>query len=92
MIKFNTINIINYLWIINSFFAISYLYGTAFFILLNQKGKITNFCTLDISALLLWPCYFLLHTIASYKAIWEIIFTPFKWDKTTHGISKLDFD
>ncbi|WP_341751508.1 MULTISPECIES: glycosyltransferase family 2 protein [unclassified Candidatus Tisiphia] len=91
-IKINTFTIINYLWIINSFFAFSYLYGSAFFILLTKKGKITNFRVLDIAALFVWPLYFLLHTIASYKAIWEIIFIPFKWDKTQHGISTLDLE
>ncbi|BFD46632.1 MAG: hypothetical protein DMENIID0002_12780 [Rickettsia endosymbiont of Sergentomyia squamirostris] len=50
-IKINTFTIINYLWIINSFFAFSYLYGSAFFILLTKKGKITNFRVLDIAAL-----------------------------------------
>ncbi|WP_341756402.1 MULTISPECIES: glycosyltransferase family 2 protein [unclassified Candidatus Tisiphia] len=91
-IKINRLPIIDYLWIVNSFFAFSYLYGSAFFILLSKKGKITNFRVLDITVLLVWPLYFLLHTIASYKAIWQIIFTPFKWDKTQHGISALDLE
>ena len=69
---------------INTFFAVSYLYGSAFFILSKKNGKMTDLRLLDIYALILWPCYFLLHTIASYKAIWEIIFQPFKWDKTDH--------
>ncbi len=85
IIKINQFTIIHYLWIINSFFAFSYLYGTAFFLLLYKNGKINNFKILDIKALFLWPLYFLLHVIASYKAIWEIIFVPFKWNKTKHG-------
>jgi cellulose synthase/poly-beta-1,6-N-acetylglucosamine synthase-like glycosyltransferase len=89
-IRINKLNIINYLWLINIFFALSYLYCTAFCILLNKRHKMSNFQKLDILALLFWPFYFLLHTLASYKAIWEIIFTPFKWNKTKHGISSKD--
>ncbi|WP_425364691.1 glycosyltransferase family 2 protein [Candidatus Tisiphia endosymbiont of Mystacides longicornis] len=91
-IKINKLAVVNYLWIVNSFFAFSYLYGSAFFILLSKKGKITNFRVLDVAALLVWPLYFLLHTIASYKAIWQIVFMPFKWDKTQHGISTIDLE
>ncbi len=31
--------------------------------------------------------YFPLGTIAAYKALYELIFAPFYWDKTTHGLS-----
>ncbi|HAV08099.1 MAG TPA: glycosyl transferase [Rhodobacteraceae bacterium] len=31
--------------------------------------------------------YFPLATIAAYKALWELVFSPFYWDKTTHGLS-----
>lgn len=30
--------------------------------------------------------YFPLGAIASYKALWEVIFRPFYWDKTKHGM------
>ena len=32
--------------------------------------------------------YFPLATAAMYKAIWEIFFRPFYWDKTAHGVFK----
>lgn len=35
--------------------------------------------------------YFILHSFASLKAIYEIIFKPFRWNKTTHGLSKIFF-
>ena len=41
----------------------------------------------DMIACLLWPAYFLLHSVASYKAIYDLIKSPFKWNKTTHGVS-----
>ena len=40
--------------------------------------------------LLVWvltmPIYFALGALAAYKALFEIVFTPHYWDKTSHGI------
>ncbi|MGB1235557.1 MAG: glycosyltransferase [Planktomarina sp.] len=36
--------------------------------------------------------YFPLATIASYKALWELVVNPFYWDKTAHGVSEADTD
>jgi cellulose synthase/poly-beta-1,6-N-acetylglucosamine synthase-like glycosyltransferase len=36
---------------------------------------------------LLNPVYWLLHSVASYKALWQLITRPHYWEKTTHGIS-----
>lgn len=36
----------------------------------------------------LHPFYWLLHTVASYKAIWELIYIPHYWEKTAHHVSK----
>jgi len=83
--------IINYLWLANSIFSLLYLYGTAFYILKNSlKSRKIKFQ--DIIALVLWGGYFILHTIASYKAVFEIIFCPFKWSKTKHGVSLENFE
>lgn len=35
------------------------------------------------------PVYWLMHSIASYKALWQLITRPHYWEKTTHGISAL---
>jgi cellulose synthase/poly-beta-1,6-N-acetylglucosamine synthase-like glycosyltransferase len=87
---FNTNPIINYLWLINSFFALSYLYYVAFYILYLSCGSLRNFKKLDILGFMLWPFYFILHSVASYIAVCEIIVKPFKWNKTKHGLSSLD--
>lgn len=34
------------------------------------------------------PGYWLLQSVAAYKAFWQLIHRPFYWEKTTHGISK----
>ncbi|MGY1855559.1 glycosyltransferase [Modestobacter sp. SYSU DS0290] len=36
---------------------------------------------------LLSPLYWLLHSIASYKALWQLLVNPFYWEKTNHGLS-----
>jgi len=36
---------------------------------------------------LLSPFYWLLHSIASYKAAWQLLTKPFYWEKTQHGLT-----
>ena len=40
------------------------------------------------AAALLFPFYMVLHSIASYKALWQLFVRPHFWEKTTHGISQ----
>lgn len=37
---------------------------------------------------MIYPFYLVLHTVASYRAIWQIIVKPHFWDKTMHGLSR----
>ncbi len=37
---------------------------------------------------LLNPFYWILHSIASYKAVWQLITKPFYWEKTRHGLTR----
>lgn len=39
---------------------------------------------------LLNPVYWILHSIASYKALWQLLRKPFFWEKTRHGLSKIE--
>jgi len=34
------------------------------------------------------PFYWILQSIAAYKGLWQLIYKPFYWEKTNHGISK----
>jgi glycosyltransferase XagB len=36
----------------------------------------------------LYPLYLILHSIASYKALWQLIVNPHFWEKTTHGLAR----
>lgn len=38
---------------------------------------------------LLNPLYWLLHSIAAYKGLWQLIYKPFYWEKTNHGLTKV---
>jgi cellulose synthase/poly-beta-1,6-N-acetylglucosamine synthase-like glycosyltransferase len=38
---------------------------------------------------LLTPVYWVLHSIAAYKALWQLIFNPFYWEKTEHGLTQV---
>ena len=35
-----------------------------------------------------FPIYWLLHSIAAYRAVYQMIFDPHTWEKTEHGVSK----
>ncbi len=39
-------------------------------------------------AALLYPLYLVLHSIASYKALWQLIVKPHFWEKTPHGLAR----
>jgi hypothetical protein len=36
------------------------------------------------------PIYWLFHSVAAYKGLWQLITKPFYWEKTTHGITDIN--
>ncbi|MDT3403184.1 glycosyltransferase [Mucilaginibacter terrae] len=36
------------------------------------------------------PIYWLMHSIAAYKGFYQLIVNPFYWEKTNHGLSKVN--
>lgn len=38
------------------------------------------------------PLYWVLHSVAAYKAFWQLITNPHYWEKTQHGTSKVTQD
>jgi cellulose synthase/poly-beta-1,6-N-acetylglucosamine synthase-like glycosyltransferase len=36
---------------------------------------------------LLNPVYWILHAVASWRALWQVFFQPFHWEKTPHGLT-----
>lgn len=35
------------------------------------------------------PIYWLMHSVAAYKGLWQLVINPFYWEKTNHGLSKV---
>ncbi|MVN90221.1 glycosyltransferase [Mucilaginibacter aquatilis] len=36
------------------------------------------------------PIYWLMHSVAAYKGLYQLIVNPFYWEKTNHGLSKVN--
>lgn len=41
------------------------------------------------TAVRIFPVYWILHSIASARALWQLFYKPYHWDKTEHGLSKM---
>lgn len=76
-----------YLWFINTGFSLAFVYSSVYYIIRQKKFTLIDFCILP-----LWPFYFVLHSIAAYLSVIEIFLMPFKWNKTTHGVSATELD
>ncbi|MEI6264103.1 MAG: glycosyltransferase family 2 protein [Sphingobacteriia bacterium] len=35
------------------------------------------------------PLYWLMHSISAYKGLWQLVYNPFYWEKTNHGLTKM---
>ena len=57
----------------------------------SSKLKKSYILAMDFFGVVTFYFYFVLHSFASIKAIYEIIFKPFRWNKTSHGLSKIFF-
>ena len=36
------------------------------------------------------PIYWLMHSAAAFMALYQLVVKPFYWEKTTHGLSKMN--
>jgi len=60
--------------------------GYLIYLLMVGAFKRNNFRLIPYA--LTVPFYWLLMSFAAYKALWQLIYNPFYWEKTVHGISK----
>ncbi len=75
----------------NSFLCIMYLLICAYIV--TKKNALLNLqdqMLIKALIIIIFPFYFILHTIAAYIAIFQLATSPFKWNKTKHGVSKYD--
>ena len=70
------------------------LYGTTAIIgylssgFLGWLGLMHRGLTPAAWVLLLTPLHWLLLSLAAWRAVYQLIFAPFLWEKTTHGLAK----
>lgn len=66
------------------------LIGNGFFIYVSALGAFKRKYYNLIPYSLTVPLYWIMMSIAAYKAFWQLINNPFYWEKTEHGLS--DFE
>jgi cellulose synthase/poly-beta-1,6-N-acetylglucosamine synthase-like glycosyltransferase len=62
--------------------------GYAVAIAMGRRGLAQNGIRGWTFALATMPFYWLLISLAAWRALWEFIRAPFRWNKTRHGISR----
>jgi cellulose synthase/poly-beta-1,6-N-acetylglucosamine synthase-like glycosyltransferase len=68
----------------NNWMVVSSLLTTGIFWIVIARNKVKGIFLTSF----LFPFYWILHSIASFLALIELIAKPFYWDKTEHGLSK----
>jgi cellulose synthase/poly-beta-1,6-N-acetylglucosamine synthase-like glycosyltransferase len=63
------------------------LIGNGLMVYLSMMGAFKRRRYSLVPWALLNPVYWTLHSIAAYKALWQLIRKPHHWEKTEHGIS-----
>ncbi|MCP5369814.1 MAG: glycosyltransferase [Rickettsiaceae bacterium] len=86
MIIFMALHVsVYYFWVINSILGLCYMYITAYLAISSKDSLVKLNNPYHYLVLFIWPLYFILHSIAAYRALWELVKAPFKWNKTPHG-------
>jgi glycosyltransferase XagB len=71
---------------------VNFIIGNSAMVYLSMMGPYKR-GTFD---LILWsllnPVYWILHSAASYKALWQLLFNPHYWEKTEHGLTNQSHD
>jgi cellulose synthase/poly-beta-1,6-N-acetylglucosamine synthase-like glycosyltransferase len=63
------------------------LVGNGFFIYVYMLGAFKRHNYALIPHALTAPLYWVLLSVAGYKALWQLVYNPFFWEKTTHGLT-----
>jgi len=66
---------------------VNFIIGNSVMVYLSMMGPYKR----ETFDLILWallnPIYWILHSIASYKGLWQLITKPHYWEKTEHGLT-----
>ena len=67
---------------------VNFIIGNSVMVYLSMMGPYKR----GTFELILWailnPIYWILHSIASYKGLWQLITKPHYWEKTEHGLTE----
>lgn len=63
------------------------LIGNAMYIYFNMVAAAKRHWYRLVPWGLLAPLYWIMHSVAAYKAAWQLVFKPHYWEKTQHGTS-----
>lgn len=66
---------------------INFIIGNSVMVYLSMMGPYKRGTFELILWALLNPIYWILHSIASYKGLWQLITKPHYWEKTEHGLT-----
>ena len=66
---------------------LNFFVGNALMVYLNMMGPYKRGAFWLVGWAVLNPVYWVLHSLASYKALWQLITKPHYWQKTEHGMS-----
>ena len=66
---------------------LNFVIGNVVMIYLSMMGPYKRGTFYLVLWALLNPVYWLLHSIASYKALWQLLTNPHYWEKTEHGLT-----
>lgn len=65
------------------------LLGNGLLVYLNMLAVFKRQWYRLLPCTLLTPLYWMLHSVAAYRALWELVRRPFHWEKTEHGTSRV---
>jgi cellulose synthase/poly-beta-1,6-N-acetylglucosamine synthase-like glycosyltransferase len=66
---------------------VNFILGNSAMVYLSMMGPYKRGTFALIAWSLLNPVYWILHSVASYKALWQLLFKPHYWEKTEHGLT-----
>jgi len=69
---------------------INLLLGNGYLIYLSMLGAFKRHLYSLIPFGLTMPIYWLMMSVAAYKALWQLVHNPFYWEKTLHGITRFN--
>jgi cellulose synthase/poly-beta-1,6-N-acetylglucosamine synthase-like glycosyltransferase len=68
--------------------GVSLIAGNALAVLASMLAALKRRQWFLLPWALLNPLYWVMHSMAAYRGAWQLIFRPFYWEKTRHGLTK----